>query len=366
MPKSRKKKNAITVLVPEKPTANLTSAMRTELYATPETFENAIVQTSSNIIPEKSEASKKAKIPQIATKKEILKKPGEEISKSNVMITKINDMQIYDADLIGTYSQSSGTVSYDSIKSVNNKSLEQAKSNGKYIQNTDNKLHKVVIEQLLDDSSSIAKMRVISDSELNRRIIGQEGPIGDQKAIPAIPLWGLYETILTKKCINEAVENFFASPRDDIELIMKLSRRDLYPRLHIELAPIYHDLRIQAAQFEQNAITPFAVGSKRWRFDDLLRTEDSNNYMPSSDYSMQSMESRSASMCCAHSSDATTARSPSYDYLSSAYSYLVAFVKYQLPYVPTVLFFSSFLLSVIYLSVSDTESKSGINKEQQR
>lgn len=46
MSKSRKKKNAVTVLIPEKPTANLTSAMRTELYATPECFEN---QPSSNI-----------------------------------------------------------------------------------------------------------------------------------------------------------------------------------------------------------------------------------------------------------------------------------------------------------------------------
>ncbi|VBB34168.1 unnamed protein product [Acanthocheilonema viteae] len=330
MPKSRKKKNAITVLVPEKPTANLTSAMRTELYATPESFENVTVPTSHNIPPEKSSvATKTERAPQIATKKEKLTVPEKGISKNNVMITKINDMQIYDADVIGTYSLSSGTVSYDSIESMNNESLEKAKINGKYVQNTDKKLHKAVMEQLLDDDSSIAKMRVIGESELNRRMTGQKGPLENQKAIPATPLWGLYETILTKKCINEVVENFFASPRDDIELTMKLSRRDLYPRLHIELAPIYHDLHIQAARLQQNAITPFTVGSRRWRFDDLLRAEDLNDYLPSSDYSMQSMESRSASMCCARTSDATTARSPSYDYLSSAYSYLVAFVKYH-------------------------------------
>lgn len=67
------------------------------------------------------------------------------------------------------------------------------------------------------------------------------------------------------------MENFFASPRDDIELTMRLSRRDMYPRLHIELAPIYHDLHVEAARFQQNAMIPFVTRNKRWRFDDLLR-----------------------------------------------------------------------------------------------
>lgn len=67
------------------------------------------------------------------------------------------------------------------------------------------------------------------------------------------------------------MENFFASPRDDIELIMKLTRRDLYPRLHIELAPIYHDLHIQAARVQQTTTTPFTIANRRWHFDDLLR-----------------------------------------------------------------------------------------------
>uniref|UniRef100_A0A0R3QWT3 Apt1 domain-containing protein n=1 Tax=Brugia timori TaxID=42155 RepID=A0A0R3QWT3_9BILA len=188
-------------------------------------------------------------------------------------------------------------------------------------------LHKMATEQLLKDDSSIAKMQVISDSELDRRITEQEVPSEKQKAIPVTPLWGLYETVLIKKCIDEVVENFFASPRDDIELTLRLSRRDMFPRLHVELAPIYQDLHIEAGRFQQNALTPFHIKNRRWRFDDLLRTEDINDNLPSKDLSMQSMESRSASICYAQSSDATTARSPSYDYLSSAYSYLVAFVK---------------------------------------
>lgn len=69
------------------------------------------------------------------------------------------------------------------------------------VKNSDKKLYKVAMEQLLnDDDSSIAKMRFMSDSELNRRMTGEEeAPLGKQKAIPATPLWGLYETILTKK-----------------------------------------------------------------------------------------------------------------------------------------------------------------------
>ncbi|KAK6104585.1 hypothetical protein QQG55_16830 [Brugia pahangi] len=281
MPKSKKKKKKdVKVLIPEKPMANLTSAMRQELYATPESFENATVQTSSS----DTEKGTEAKISEKMSTKE--KKSEKEIN-NTAMITKI--------------------------------------------QNTDTQLHKMATKQLLKDDSSIAKMQVISDSELDRRITEQEVPSEKQKAIPVTPLWGLYETILTKKCIDEVVENFFASPRDDIELTMRLSRRDMFPRLHVELAPIYQDLHIEAGRFQQNALTPFHIKNRRWRFDDLLRTEDINNNLPSKDLSMQSMESRSASICYAQSSDATTARSPSYDYLSSAYSYLVAFVKSVVP-----------------------------------
>uniref|UniRef100_A0A0R3RT54 Uncharacterized protein n=1 Tax=Elaeophora elaphi TaxID=1147741 RepID=A0A0R3RT54_9BILA len=264
MPKSRKKKSAIPVLVPEKPTANLTSTMRAELYATPESFEN--VQGASNNIPpvrsfEQSGTATKTKISQHAIEEE-----KKEIGRSKVVITKINDMQLYDADVVRTYSLSSGTISYDSIKSMANESLEKIKINSKHVQNAEKKLHKVIVEQLLGDESIIAKMRLMSDSELNRRMTGRSH--GDQKTVAP---WGLWETILTKKCINEVVENFFASPRDDIELTMKLSRRNVYPRLHIELAPIYHELHIQAARLQQNAIIPFTIGSRHRRFDDLLR-----------------------------------------------------------------------------------------------
>ncbi|KAM3718497.1 Spindle assembly checkpoint component MAD3 [Dirofilaria immitis] len=275
MPKSRtkKKNDVIIAFIPEKPTANLTSAMRTELYATPELFENTTTQTSSKTTKE-SERTSETKISEISSKEEILPKKAE-----------------------------------------------------KEIENTDKKLHKIALEQVLKDGSSIPKMSVISDIELDRLITGQEAIPEDRKAIRVTPLWGLYETILTKKCINEAVENFFASPRDDIELTMRLSRRDIYPRLHIELAPIYENLQIEASHFQKTKITPFDIRKRRRRFDDLLRREDLNDYQLSRDFSMQSMESRSASMCCAQSSDATTARSPNHDYLSSACSYLVAFVK---------------------------------------
>lgn len=47
MPKSKTKKYVSKLLIPEKPTANLTNTMRTELYATPESFENAAIQPSS-------------------------------------------------------------------------------------------------------------------------------------------------------------------------------------------------------------------------------------------------------------------------------------------------------------------------------
>uniref|UniRef100_A0A915PKX7 Uncharacterized protein n=1 Tax=Setaria digitata TaxID=48799 RepID=A0A915PKX7_9BILA len=335
MPKLKKKKKkntTVNVLIPEKPTANLTTSMRNELYSTPEYFENTSSHQASSISTITNATTKGAELTmemkkqsQMSSKKET---PEKEVSKNNVLVTEVNDVLTYDADVVGTFSQSSGTVSYDSVRSMNNDSLEKAKITGKYIQNTDKELHKVVMEQMIEDSSKIPKIRFISDAELDHRNVQQE--LENRKNASAIPLWGLYETILTKKCIDEVVENFFASPRDDIEVTMKLSRRDMYPRLHVELSPIYGDLHIEAARFRQNTTTvpvPLTIGSRRRRFDDILRTDGLDDYLASTDLSMQSMESRSASMCCAKSSDATTARSPSYDYLSSAYSYVVAFVK---------------------------------------
>lgn len=55
------------------------------------------------------------------------------VNKGNVMITEVNDVHTYDTDIIGTYSQSSGTMSYDSIKSMNDDSLNKIKLNSKYV-----------------------------------------------------------------------------------------------------------------------------------------------------------------------------------------------------------------------------------------
>lgn len=58
--------------------------------------------------------------------------------------------------------------------------------------------HKIVNEKLLGDDASIGRMRFISESELNHRITGNEVPFRDQEQ-STTPLWGLHESILTKK-----------------------------------------------------------------------------------------------------------------------------------------------------------------------
>ncbi|VDO75283.1 unnamed protein product [Onchocerca flexuosa] len=45
----------------------------------------------------------------------------------------------------------------------------------------------------------------------------------------------------------------------------------MYPRLHIELAPIYEHLHDQISRFQQPTVTPFDIIKRRRRFDDLLR-----------------------------------------------------------------------------------------------
>ncbi|VDO73241.1 unnamed protein product [Onchocerca flexuosa] len=71
--------------------------------------------------------------PMPSEKKDQLERSEKEVSKHTVTITKVNDVHTYDADVIGTFSQSSGTVSYDSIRSMKNESLQKAQINGKYV-----------------------------------------------------------------------------------------------------------------------------------------------------------------------------------------------------------------------------------------
>lgn len=59
----------------------------------------------------------------------------------------------------------------------------------------------MIVEELSREES-LPKMRVIDDAELTRRLTGREAPFESHEEIPSTPIWGHYETILTKKVLQ--------------------------------------------------------------------------------------------------------------------------------------------------------------------
>ncbi|VDM44167.1 unnamed protein product [Toxocara canis] len=125
-----------------------------------------------------------------------------------VDVTTANEVCTYDADPLRTYTDSSGTLYYDSIKSIDEASLDAAKIDGRYVKsNSSETLIKAPHE--ITTNGLKPNVQLIDASEVTRRI----------------------------RLIYDTVDQYFESPRDDIELTLRISRNGLLPQLHVELQP---------------------------------------------------------------------------------------------------------------------------------
>uniref|UniRef100_A0A914RMA4 Uncharacterized protein n=1 Tax=Parascaris equorum TaxID=6256 RepID=A0A914RMA4_PAREQ len=98
--------------------------------------------------------------------------------------------------------------------------------------NSDEQLTKAPSENIIDGSKPA--VRIIDAAELKRRARISELPVNSNTTLVA---FGQRETELTKDLIYETIDQYFESPRDDIDLVLRISRSGMLPRLHIDLQP---------------------------------------------------------------------------------------------------------------------------------
>ncbi|KHN82864.1 hypothetical protein Tcan_11645 [Toxocara canis] len=221
-----------------------------------------------------------------------------------VDVTTANEVCTYDADPLRTYTDSSGTLYYDSIKSIDEASLDAAKIDGRYVKsNSSETLIKAPHE--ITTNGLKPNVQLIDASEVTRRIRVSEQSSNDiRQPTHSIVTYGQSEIELTKNLIYDTVDQYFESPRDDIELTLRISRNGLLPQLHVELQPSM----------------------------DLVASIDRNrNASLSSDFRAASSSSLNASRNLSTDSDTSTAHPPRNDHSAGTFSYLRAIVKRIVP-----------------------------------
>ncbi|VDM45991.1 unnamed protein product [Toxocara canis] len=209
----KKKANRIEPVIPTNLKANITSKMRQE-NETPETFENVVVPAP----PPAPASIKKA----VATKQR----------KEDVVITAAEDVRTYEADVIHTYSQSSGSISYDSRNSLREPELDDARE---IKHRTEQRLSAIM--ECVSRTALPPKINALNDVEMSRMIAGKILPVESKEMVPPPSIYGQHETQLTKTLIKDMVNQYFENTRDDIDLMLQISRQGAYPRVHMELRP---------------------------------------------------------------------------------------------------------------------------------
>ncbi|KHN75769.1 hypothetical protein Tcan_02943 [Toxocara canis] len=81
------------------------------------------------------------------------------------------------------------------------------------------------------------KINALNDVEMSRMIAGKILPVESKEMVPPPSIYGQHETQLTKTLIKDMVNQYFENTRDDIDLMLQISRQGAYPRVHMELRP---------------------------------------------------------------------------------------------------------------------------------
>uniref|UniRef100_A0A915BXV1 Uncharacterized protein n=1 Tax=Parascaris univalens TaxID=6257 RepID=A0A915BXV1_PARUN len=263
-------------VIPTNLKANITSKMRAENEIV-ETFDNAILPA----------------LPAPAVMKKIT---ADRQRAADVVLTAANDVHTFEADVIRTYSQSSGSVSYDSRNSLRSSLMSDAQM----IKNNVERKMTATMESV-SQTPIPPKMHLLNDVEMNRMISGRVLLVEAKEMLPPPLALGQHETQFTKRLIKDIINQYFENTRDDIDLMLQISRRGAYPRVHVELKPS-EELTI----LSNSSKTPFAA-----------RGSSLQSSAPIKDMNMPSTAQ----------TDLATVNSPYDGYLRIAYAYLTAFCR---------------------------------------
>ncbi|VDK20141.1 unnamed protein product [Anisakis simplex] len=176
----KRRGNRTEPLIPKSLKANITSKMREEKDAE-EIFENAFVSKDDNEISKnKSTVKNEAKI---------------ERQQRDISFTDLDDQHTFDTDVINTYSQSSGTISYDSR---NSSRLDIADEDRVIRYDRKQEPLRGQLEKVFDEVQK-PELRIVNDIQMTKMISGKFLNIQSKQIVPDENIYANYEIEQSKK-----------------------------------------------------------------------------------------------------------------------------------------------------------------------
>ncbi|CAD5215283.1 unnamed protein product [Bursaphelenchus xylophilus] len=216
----KKKEVEMENVIPLKPTANITNLMRAE--KTPEKFDNVVIP------PKKPENLRTSEKPNQRKQNP----PSKRSRPSAVVLTGRNEVVEFPVNIVGTISQSSGTVSYDSFKELNGVFLETLKKQKPVEQKDPGPTFGEEVKVQTKDE--IPNVEIIDDVKFCRslRKTHQDPPF---ELIPSSPEKhrGIKEHELAKKIVEDVMREFMDSGRHDLEIVIDYNPTEAYPILNM-------------------------------------------------------------------------------------------------------------------------------------
>uniref|UniRef100_A0AC34FN82 Uncharacterized protein n=1 Tax=Panagrolaimus sp. ES5 TaxID=591445 RepID=A0AC34FN82_9BILA len=243
-PKKKAKKKKIKTLIPTKLTVALGETQKKERESDPEVFE-----TVSKAKPKTSSSTSKSSDESSSTSAS--SNSTESLTKSITNSTQslpklpprpskcIHDeaqdkIYEYKIDIGRTYSQSSGTLSYDSVFVADESKVNTCRATGVTAKPVDVKVQTSKITDL-NAQQHLEQTTAFDGEKYHKLVYGNECP---QYAAPTPDyLFGRREQQLTKEAIMEAVEEYFTIPRDDMDLTIRIQRHGPFPILDLKCTP---------------------------------------------------------------------------------------------------------------------------------
>ncbi|KAI6196471.1 hypothetical protein M3Y94_01113800 [Aphelenchoides besseyi] len=230
MTKRRRQEN-VEPFIPINPTANISATMRAEARGeAPEVFENSDPKSNSiKLPPTTAEATQ----PTAVDVKPVGRKP--EIA----FVTPVQPPIDFKADFITAFSQSSGTVSYDSFQPLMSTQLEAMKVDARQIVHNPPEVQVAPEQNLLETETAVRQpsLEIYNDVEFHRALINPERLCPSFERLPPTPtrFRAVREQAFARLLMNELMDEYLHSGREDLDFHVEVNRQNGYPIVKAEL-----------------------------------------------------------------------------------------------------------------------------------
>uniref|UniRef100_A0AC35FHD5 Uncharacterized protein n=1 Tax=Panagrolaimus sp. PS1159 TaxID=55785 RepID=A0AC35FHD5_9BILA len=239
--KGKKKKLKIKPVIPKSLTANLGETQKKERESEPEEIFEKVSKPKPKTSPtkssdESSSTSASSNSAESTTKTiSIQSLPKLPPRQSKCLHDEKKDKIVeYKIDVGRTYSQSSGTLSYDSINVADEAKVNTYRAMGVVVKPVDLKAQPSKVIDL-NAQKHIEQTTSFDDEKFQKLVYADECP-ANASPTPEY-LFGRREQQLTKEAIMLIVDEYFSMPRDDMDLTIRVQRHGTFPILDTTISP---------------------------------------------------------------------------------------------------------------------------------